>query len=185
MFEDEEHSHINMFSPTYGSVGDDCLLCTYEYLPEYADEIGRFGELLESTSRRMGCGTRTCVELLLSGPDSDFPLMATLPESGISDHFDRVFGRPTCGYNRSKRYDFFTLFDDETNVDGAEYVRFVLDSYKHARTTSLCPYALLAVYVHGILSSSIGGVSEFKKKHDYLWMYACLAEHGIRLGKLR
>ncbi len=173
----------NLFSPTYSSDDEECPLCLYRYLPEHGREVERFERQLEATSGHMGCGTKTCVALVLQRAASDdFPLLRGISMGHINAHFDPVFGDPMCAYNRLKHYDFFSLFD-ETNVTNPKYVDFVFGAYKHSRTTSLCPYALLAVIVYQIMRNGVGG--EFKKKHDFLWMYNCLHDHGLRLGKLR
>jgi hypothetical protein len=177
-------SSVYLFSPMYSHQERDCLLCVYQYLPQYKSQIQKFQTMLEAVSSKVGCGIETCVQLILreTEQDADMILFRDLGVKDIVQHFDTVFGHPMCGYNRLKKYNFFTLFN-ENSIDNKSYVNFVYNTYKHSRSTSLCPYALLAVYVFMIMSNTIGDVSEYKKKHDFLWMYNCLSNHKIRSGR--
>ena len=178
-------SNVNLFSPMYSKQHTDCLLCIYQYLPKYKDQISRFDNLLKLEMSAKGCGTVTCIHKILEKvkDDPDMELFRNLPVSLINKHFDRIFGDPMCRYNNSKTFDFFTLFE-ESNVNNQKYVDFIYRTYKHSRSTSLCPYALLSVYVFYLMEHSVGSVSDFKKKHDFLWVFNCLYNHGLRLAKL-
>lgn len=185
--EEQLASNVNLFSLLYCHQYKDCLLCVYQYLPGVKEQILRFESLLADASSKLGCEMNTCVDLVLRDlvHDESMNLFRQLSIDEICDHFDTVFGHPMCGYNRLKRYNFFSLFD-ETTVDNENYARFILNTYKYSRCTSLCPYALLCVYVYLIMINTVGGdITQFKKKHDYLWMYNCLSNHGIRKGKLK
>lgn len=184
--DEETASKVYLLSPFYGYQHKDCLLCVYQYLPQFKSQISRFESMLDEANSKLGCGIKTCIHLVLKETQNDesMGLFHQISACDISEHFDSVFGHPMCGYNRLKRYNFFSLFDENT-VDSASYTDFVYNTYKHSRTTSLCPYALLCVYVFVIMMNTIGGVTEFKKKHDFLWMYNSLCNHKIRLGKLQ
>lgn len=181
---DEPDTTIYLFSPLYSQQEKDCPLCIYQCLPQHKSRIRKFQTMLEIITGKIGCGIDTCVQLILKQieGDSDMDLFKDLREKDIVQHFDTVFGHPMCGYNRLKRYNFFTLFN-ENSIDNLSYVYFVYSTYKHSHSTSLCPYSLLAVYTFMILSNTIGEVSEYKKKHDFLWMYNCLSNHKIRFGR--
>lgn len=176
-------SSVDLFSPFYSKSHNECSLCIYQYLPKYKLQINRFETLLRAEHSLRGCGIKTCIQKVLAEHENDMCFMNKFKMHEISRHFDYIFGDPMCGYNNLKRYDFFSLFD-ENNITSKKYVNFIYSTYKHSRSTSLCPYALLSVYVYHIMDNSIGGVSEFKKKHDFLWMYNSLSHHQIRLGKL-
>ena len=185
--EDEQLAQsIDLFSPMYSKQQHDCLLCTYQYLSEYEPQISKFESMLTAANSKLGCGVQTCITIVLKEIENDdsMQLFRQLSEHDICQHFDSVFGHPLCGYNRLKQYNFFSLFDENT-VENASYVKFIYHTYKHSRTTSLCPYALLCVYVYLLMISTIGEVTEYKKKHDFLWMYNSLCNHKMRLGKLK
>lgn len=185
--EDEQLAqNVNLFSPMYSKQDKDCLLCIYQYLSEYEQQISRFESMLSAANSKLGCGIQTCINIVLKEIENDdsMDLFRRISTHDINSHFDSVFGHPLCGYNRLKKYNFFSLFDENT-INNASYINFIYHTYKHSRTTSLCPYALLCVYVYLLMMNTIGEVNEFKKKHDFLWMYNSLCNHKIRLGKLR
>lgn len=185
--EDEQLAeNINLFSPMYAKQHQDCLLCTYQYLSEYESQISTFESMLTAANSKLGCGVQTCIHIVLKEIENNesMQLFRQLSEHDIRQHFDSVFGNPLCGYNRLKQYDFFSLFDENT-ANNTSYIKFIYHTYKHSRTTSLCPYSLLCVYVYLLMMSTIGEVTEYKKKHDFLWMYNSLYNHNIRLGKLK
>lgn len=181
---EQDASLVNLFSPFYSYQHRDCLLCIYKYIPKFSDAIEMFQKRLEEVSSKLGSGIETCVNLVLRDvqQDESMKLLLELDERDIVKHFDAVFGNPMCGYNRLKTYNFFSLLTEST-INNPAHVRFMYDTYKHSRNTSLCPYSLLAVYVFTIMSNTIGEVSEYKKKHDFLWMYNCLSHHNIRSGR--
>lgn len=177
---------VDLLSPFYSKSHEECSFCIFQYLPKYRHLIQRFENMLQKELLHRGCGFNTCIQKVMEKIENDsemcFIKKFTIHE--ISRHFDYIFGDPMCGYNKLKKFDFFSLFD-ENNINSKPYVDFIYHTYKYSRSTSLCPYALLGVYVYHIMENSIGGVSEFKKKHDFLWMYNCLFNHRIRLGKLK
>lgn len=180
---EEDVSDVNLFAPLYSNQDKDCILCIAQYLPEYKTQISTFENLLTETISNHGCGMNTCVNIVLAQVKhkNDMIFFHTMSPNVITNHFDPVFGDPLCAYNRLKSYNFFSLFDQET-ITNQRYIDFVYKTFKHSRSTSLCPYALLAVYVFRIIKRSVG---EVKKKHDYLWMYNCLYNHDLRKGKLQ
>ena len=183
---DETANAVYLFSPFYSRQQKDCMLCLYKFLPKYSTQISKFETMLEEVNSKLGCGTKTCVNLVLNEIQNDdtMNLFHEISPPDICQHFDSIFGSPMCGYNRSKSYDFFSLFNENT-VDSDQYISFVYDTYKNSRTTSLCPYSLLAVYIYIIMVGTFGEVSEYKKKHDFLWLFNALSNHKIRLGKLQ
>ena len=183
---DDLISNINLFHPFYSTNEDECSLCIKQYLPEFKTQIQTFETLLQQENANMGCGIKTCIERVLEKikDQSDMSFIKSVDVEILSKHFDNIFGYPLCGYNNLKRFDFFALFD-QSNIDSTPYIEFIYSTYKHSRSTSQCPYALLAVYIWQIIENSIGNMSDYKKKHDFLWMYNCLMNHKIRLGKLK
>ena len=184
--DDDIPETFDLFSVFYSQSYDECKICIYQYLPEYKSQIMRFESMLKKEQSERGCGIKTCIQTVLASlQDTDeMTFMQQLPLQVLHKHFDNIFGEPICGYNNLKRFDFFSLFDS-SNVDSKGYVDFIYHTYKHSRSTSLCPYALTAVYVYHMIEHSIEGISNFKRKHDFLWMYNALADHKIRLGKLQ
>ncbi len=118
--------------------------------------------------------------MLLRAEKEEFALLRGMSEDRVTAHFDPVFGNPMCAYNRLKGIRLFLSVRRHEPSKTLSTWNFVFDAYKNSRTTSLCPYALLAVIVYQIMRNGVGG--EFKKKHDFLWMYNCLHDHGLRLG---
>ena len=184
--DEQTFTSIDLFSPVYCKSHNECLLCIYQYFPEYKEQIKRFEQMLEQENMSKGCGVKTCIQTILETfkDDKDMAFILQIPVGDLSKHFDDVFGNPFCGYNRKKTFDFFSLFD-ESNVNNTNYIDFIFRTYKYSRSTSVCPYALAAVFVYYMIENSIEGLGDFKKKHDYLWMYNCLCSHQIRLGKLK
>lgn len=181
-----DHENVNLFSTFYSKQDHDCQLCIFQSLTEYKFQIERFQFLLSEKNSKSGCGIKTCVDLILGEikDDATMSLFHKLHPNIITDHFDIVFGSPLCGYNRLKQYNFHTLFN-QTNVNNITFVNFVYQTYKFSRRTSLCPYSLLCVFIYIIMRNSVGGASDFKKKHDFIWMFNSLFNHKLRLGKLQ
>ncbi|KAH3734071.1 hypothetical protein DPMN_040511 [Dreissena polymorpha] len=94
--------------------------------------------------------------------DERMSLFKKLTTSEITSHCDSVFGDPICGYNRLEAYNFFSLFDEST-VNNSTYIKFIYDTYKHSRNTSLCPYSLLGIYVFLVMINTIGGDAQLDK----------------------
>ena len=179
-------SNVSLFSTLYMKEHTDCQLCIFQNLKEYKSQIQRFEEMLVDKKSKLGCGIKTCVNLVLGDLkyDQSMVLFQKLHPNTITEHFDVVFGSPLCGYNRQKQYNFQSLFN-QTNVTNNSFVDFVYKTYKFARNTSLCPYSILCVFIYMIMKNTFGGASDFKKKHDYIWMFNSLYCHNIRLGKLQ
>jgi hypothetical protein len=185
--EDEQLAqNTYLFSPMYSRHHNECSLCIFQYITEYEEQIRTFERKLVDINSKLGCGIQTCVTMVLNEfkDDERMSLFTKLTTSEITSHFDSVFGYPMCGYNRLKAYNFFSLFDEST-VNNSTYIKFIYDTYKTSRNTSLCPYSLLGVYVFLVMINTIGGDSQLKKKHDFLWMFNCLYNHKLRFGKLR
>jgi hypothetical protein len=184
--DDQLAQNVYLLSPMYSRQHKECSLCIYQYMKEYERQIQTFECKLLDVNSRLGCGMQTCVTMVLNefNDDQSMSLFKQLTPSEITSHFDSVFGDPMCGYNRLKSYNFFSLFDNST-VNNSAYIKFIYDTYKHSRNTSLCPYSLLGVYVFLVMINTIGGDAQLKKKHDFLWMFNCLCNHKIRYGKLR
>ena len=183
---DESIVNMCLFSPLYNKLYKDCILCIYNSLPKYKVLFSQFESSLNQFQIQQGCGMKTCIDLAIKkhSDNDDMSFIIEAPKSLLYSHFDPVFGDPLCGYNRAKEYDFFSLYD-QSCIDNEAYTTFVYDTYKYSRTTSLCPYSLLAVLIFKVISNSIGTDSEFKKKCDYLWMFNTLVNHNLRLGKLK
>lgn len=161
---------VDLFSPTYRN--SECRLCLYTVTDrEKMQDLDRKLKL-----PKLGCCFKTRAKMLLETESLPFSV------DEICGHFDRVFGNPMCGYNCKKTYDFFAVFNESTND---EYLRFIHSIYKNKRVSSVCPYALFSSLVFMLLEESVGELSNFKKKHDFLWMFNCLSGHGIRFGKLQ
>ncbi|KAH3747990.1 hypothetical protein DPMN_182426 [Dreissena polymorpha] len=135
---------------------------------------------------KLGCGIQTCVTMVLNEfkDDERMSLFKKLTTCKITSHFDSLFGDPICGYNRLKAYNFFSLFDEST-VNNSTNIKFIYDTYKHSRNTSLCTNSLLGVYGFIVMINTIGGDAKLNKKHYFLWMFNCLCNHKLRFGKLR
>ncbi|KAH3807999.1 hypothetical protein DPMN_136347 [Dreissena polymorpha] len=181
--EDEQLAqNTYLFSPMYSRRHHECSLCIFQYITEYEEQIRTFESKLVEMNSKLGCGIQTCVTMVHNEfkDDERMSLFKKLTTSEITSHFDSVFGDPICGYNRLKAYNFFSLYD----VNNSTYIKFIYDTYKHSRNTSLCPYSLLGVYVFLVMINTIGGNAQLKKKHDFLWMFNCLCNHKLRFGKL-
>ena len=184
--DDEETVNVCLFSPLYNKLCKDCIFCIYNSLPKYKQLFSQFENSLNQFQIKLGCCMKTCIDLAMKkhSDNESMSFITESPKSLLYSHFDPVFGDPLCGYNRAKEYDFFSLYD-KSCIDNKAYTTFVYDTYKYSRSTSLCPYSLLAVLIFKVISSSIGEESEFKKKHDYLWMFNTLVNHNLRMGKLK
>lgn len=180
----QDEENVDLFSPMYNEKFKECDLCLYMCVPELREKMYKLEKMLLESNSKFGSGFRTCVELVMDQVkrDESMSLFHKFSVDDMTLHFDCVFGSPMCGYNRLKTYDFFSLFDSST-ISNESYVRFIYQAYKQNRSSSLCPYALLSVYVYTMMESKVGEM--FKKKHDYLWMYNCLQSHNIRLGRLQ